>query len=145
VIQPDGSFRCWLAIKPKTKERPRLGRKRKAYTPAATREFEHEVGQLYLEAGGPLFEGQVEVTVELLKDGIWFTIRDATVPRPKSPTGDLDNYQKSLFDGLNKVAFNDDRQIVLVTACKGTLDQSVDIACIPPLELDMTTDTEEAA
>jgi crossover junction endodeoxyribonuclease RusA len=119
-ILEDGGFRCFLQVKPKTKQRPRLARGRKAYTPQATREFEHEIGQLYLEAGGPSFDGQVEVTAEFMKDGIMLTIRDS-VPRPKSPTGDLDNYCKSLLDGLNGKAFPDDRQVVYLVACKGPL------------------------
>ena len=37
---------------------------------------------------------------------------EADVDVPKSPLlGDIDNYAKSILDGLNGVAFDDDKQV----------------------------------
>lgn len=137
----DGSFTMWVPVKPRTKQRPRLGRRRKAYTPQATKDAEATLADAYRTVGGPHFgAAQVEMTVEYLKAGQRITIRESACARPKSPTGDLDNYLKLTSDALNGVAWDDDRQVVVVVGVKGDLDPHWK----PPLDTTMTNDTDEA-
>lgn len=86
--------------RPVAKGRPRFGRGR-AYTPGITRAWEEAVGWAYKESGGPLFRGPVEV-------GLVF--------RAYAWPGDLDNLQKALLDGLNGLAWADDRQVRVLEA-----------------------------
>jgi len=103
-----------IRIRPVTKGRPRLGRRRRAFTPARTVEFEQEVARQFREQHpdmepmiGPLGmriiygSNHIEVTIWELE----------TSCRPKYVTGDIDNYGKSAQDGLNGVAYVDDKQI----------------------------------
>jgi crossover junction endodeoxyribonuclease RusA len=99
---------------PVPKGRPRLGRGH-AYTPSTTRAWEEHVGWAYKEAGGPHYAGHVEV--EMLF-------------RVKGQAGDLDNLQKSLLDGLNGVAWDDDSQVRVLRA---TL-----VVGVPPEGVDVT-------
>ena len=104
----------FLKIQPRTKQRPRLGRRRKAYTPAATIEFERAVKEAWLEQheGEPPIEGPCGMVTEIGTDYIYvevFPLEESQ--RPKYVTGDLDNYQKSIQDGLNGVAYGDDKQV----------------------------------
>lgn len=102
-----------IHVRPRTKQRPRLGRRRKAYTPAATLEFEAEVRRQWIEQMGdtPL-DGPVGMAVELGSNHISIEIWQLEEShRPKYVTGDIDNYQKSIQDALNGVAYHDDKQV----------------------------------
>lgn len=102
--------------RPKAKERPRLGRRRKAYTPEATIAAEEAIAAAY---DGPLFEGPVYVHVTYTFKGQTITIFDATDDEPdKLWQGDIDNLLKTTLDGLQRVAFADDRQVRRVLAHK---------------------------
>ena len=99
--------------RPRTKQRPRLGRRRKAYTPAATLEFERSVKEAWQEQHPeePL-EGPVGMCVEIGSDHIEVHVWElAESQRPKYVTGDIDNYQKSIQDALNGLAYVDDKQV----------------------------------
>lgn len=102
-----------------TKGRPRLGRRRRVYTPAKTEQFEREFARRWQEQNpdhelltGPLGmqvivgSNHIEVTVWELESGT----------RPKYIQGDVDNYVKAISDSLNGVAYNDDKQIHHVEA-----------------------------
>lgn len=87
--------------RPVPKGRPRLGvRGRKAfvYTPPATREYEKLVGWVAKAAGIKPLRGKIK---------IWITVYLAS-----GRDGDWDNYAKSICDGLNGIAFRDDRDII---------------------------------
>ena len=89
--------------RPVPKQRPRLGRNGNVYTPRQTREYERAVaraGRLFFKS--PYF-GPVSLHVHVYLAGV----RGA---------GDLDNYIKSIQDGLNGIAWRDDRQIVRLKA-----------------------------
>jgi Holliday junction resolvase RusA-like endonuclease len=90
-----------------------LGRKRKAYTPAATLEFEAAIKAAWIEQeGDEPFEGPVGMTVEIGSNHVEVEVHElAESHRPKHVRGDLDNYHKSIQDGLNGVAYRDDRQV----------------------------------
>jgi len=103
----------FLKIRPITKGRPRLGRKRKAYTPAKTLEFEHSIREAWIDQHGdtPL-EGPVGMSVELGTDYVDVQVWELEEShRPKHVTGDVDNYHKAIQDALNTVAYVDDKQV----------------------------------
>lgn len=99
--------------KPQVKQRPRMTRSGRTYTPKATLEAERIIAEQY---DGPLFEGPLRVEVVYLNDQQHITITELTDwDNISKLRGDLDNYVKTL-DGLNKVAWNDDRQIKEIRA-----------------------------
>ena len=86
--------------RPVPKARPRLGvRGRKAfvYTPPATREYEKLVGWVAKCNGCKPLNGPLAVQLHLFIRG---------------RSGDVDNYCKSILDGLNGVAYEDDDQVI---------------------------------
>jgi Holliday junction resolvase RusA-like endonuclease len=109
--------RITIPIKPRPKGRPRFARGR-AYTPPETVAFEHAVGVAWLESGGPCFDGPVEVELTFTKDSIEVCVRALDADRKSPLRGDVDNYAKSVLDGLNVVAFGDDRRVLRLTAEK---------------------------
>lgn len=97
----------------KTKGRPRLGRRRRAYTPAQTLEFEAKIREAWVEQHGDTpYDGPVGMTVEIGSDWVTVDVYELEEShRPKYITGDLDNYHKAIQDALNKVAYIDDKQV----------------------------------
>lgn len=101
--------------RPKVKERPRMGRRGAIYTPRHTSEYEEIVAKAY--GNGPIFYGPVEVWMTFHKEHTDVTVREADLESSKL-RGDIDNYAKAVLDGLNEVAFPDDRQVVKLVAVK---------------------------
>lgn len=101
--------------KPKAKGRPRAG-KYGMYTDKATREYEQAIKDAYVANGGPLFEGPVSMSVTFTKDKITITLNE--IDAISSLRGDIDNYVKSIMDGLNGVAYKDDGQVLNIRAHK---------------------------
>ncbi len=71
------------------------------YTPPKTVAYEHLIGLSW--RGRRRFEGAVKVTVKVIEGA-------------KGHPGDLDNYVKCLLDGLNGIAWVDDKQVVGIDA-----------------------------
>jgi Holliday junction resolvase RusA-like endonuclease len=102
-------------VHPQVKQRPRLGRRRKAYTPEATTIFEKVIRQGWTDeqVNGP------PVAVEITVGKDWIDVDVIEMPertRPVGVLGDADNYIKSILDGLQASvehygAFFDDRQV----------------------------------
>ena len=95
------------------KQRPRLGRRRKAFTPEKTKTFETAIADWYntyvAERFGALPLG---VEVEIDREGFWVHVYELDgFHRPIGIRGDVDNYVKSILDGLNTVAWDDDKQV----------------------------------
>jgi Holliday junction resolvase RusA-like endonuclease len=83
--------------RPQAKQRPRLYRGT-AYTPEATKQYELKMRNAYIDK----YEDYEPFTGELYVEiRVYFN---------KKNHGDLDNYVKTI-DGLNKVAWIDDKQI----------------------------------
>ena len=104
------------------KQRPRVNRNTgRIYTPGATSKYEKLVKESY--GDNPYFEDQF-ISVKIL---FKFSVPKSYSKKKRSealagnlrPTkADIDNYIKSVLDGLNKVAFLDDRYIYSITAEK---------------------------
>jgi Holliday junction resolvase RusA-like endonuclease len=105
-------------IRPIAKGRPRLSKRGFAYTPKRTAEYEKEIAESYK---GPLFDEQytLEVTLVFTDKGTSLNIIGHKNPNYKHPLrGDIDNYVKSVLDGLNGVAWADDKQIIQLIVSK---------------------------
>lgn len=105
---------------PVAKGRPRFTKQGGAYTPAATRQAEWEIRAAWVAKypdmaplQGPLF---LEVDFALPQPKGIPLYRRHTASPSKKP--DLDNLLKAVTDGLNKVAFVDDAQVVQVVLRK---------------------------
>lgn len=106
--------------KPQGKARPRFSRRSNSiYTPKKTEMYEAQIAKAYKLAANGFTFGECPVE-------IWIT---AVFPKAKTskkeyPTikPDIDNIQKAVFDGLNGIAYNDDKQILTAvihkTFCK---------------------------
>lgn len=89
---------------PVTKSRVRGRRTGVYYTPAATRAHEARIGaaaRAALSGEPPWMNAKLEVIVRLF----W----------PSKRTCDVDNGAKAVLDGLNKIAYHDDRQVFRLT------------------------------
>lgn len=108
--------RVWIPVPVVAKQRARLGRRRRAYTPERTVHFENAIKAAYQAAdGGFHSDVPVGVEVDIEKDGFWIEVFELEQSvRPVGITGDIDNYQKSIFDGLHDVAYENDRKIEYV-------------------------------
>jgi Holliday junction resolvase RusA-like endonuclease len=111
----------WLPFPAVVKARPRLGRRRKAYTPQYTVDFERKVREFWHENGHHFGNVPVYVGVEIHKEGIQVTIHELEESvRPVGIKGDVDNYVKAILDGLQPhkahpeaglAAFVDDKMV----------------------------------
>lgn len=90
-----------------------MTRRGRVFTPEKTLLAEQAVAEQY---DGPLFEGPVAVEMRFAIDHTSIYISDLDYEPIKGLRGDLDNYVKMVADGLNGVAWNDDRQIKSIYA-----------------------------
>lgn len=98
--------------KPQVKQRPRMTRRGRVFTPQRTLEAEAALAAQYR---GPLFTGPIAVQMCLSADSTTIWIADLDYDPIRSLRGDLDNYIK-LLDGLHNVAFTNDAQIKSIYA-----------------------------
>ena len=111
-------FSVDIPFKPVSKGRPRFTGS-KVYTPKRTKTFENIVGTITRAK-------MCERRVKKLSGAVYILVKFVFKTNNKSlfgcsdytTTNDIDNLLKALFDGLNKVAFIDDRQITQVVAYK---------------------------
>lgn len=108
----NGTYCLVLEIEPQTKGRPRFG-KYGAYTPAKTRKYENELKAMIRSANPAMFVGPIIMEISFY------------MPRPKKPKykypavkPDIDNLQKALLDACNGLLYEDDAQIIELTARK---------------------------
>ncbi|MBQ3969841.1 MAG: RusA family crossover junction endodeoxyribonuclease [Clostridia bacterium] len=100
--------------KPQGKARPRFSNGH-AYTPKQTTDYERQIKNAFIAAGGQMIESEgviIEIDVYYKK-----TAADKKKTSPtKKP--DIDNICKIVLDGLNGVAYADDKQVISLTANK---------------------------
>lgn len=103
--------------RPQVKQRPRMSRRGKAYTPIKTHLAENVIGDGWT---GPKFEGPIYMEVQFDRNSSVVTvgILDEQEYGATPLRGDIDNYLKLVMDGLNGIAYDDDSQIRLVKATK---------------------------
>lgn len=99
--------------KPRVKQRPRMTRSGRTYTPQATLEAEQTIRDQYK---GPKFEGPVKVMILYMKDRQEITITDITWENTSKVRGDVDNLVKCTLDGLTGAAWDDDRIVKQIVA-----------------------------
>jgi Holliday junction resolvase RusA-like endonuclease len=111
------------------KGRGRVGKDAKGnarvFTPVATKNYEYLIRLVAgrVMAGRPPLEGPVDVDVAVMiaypNSGTKKKLTDAREGRSRPCTKpDIDNYVKSALDGINKVVFVDDNQVVTLHARK---------------------------
>jgi Holliday junction resolvase RusA-like endonuclease len=100
----------------KAKGRPRATKSGHVYTDASTREYEKAVAEAYRSSDGPKFDGPVQIKINVNVHYADVTIE--SIDNESKLRGDLDNYVKSILDGLNKVAYLDDKQVHMIEAYK---------------------------
>lgn len=108
----------WIPGLPRPKERPRATKGGKIYTPPQTKKREAAIAAAWLEAGLPRLEGPCTVELIFALEGTRVIVRDCDYPSGSMPRGDLDNLTKLVLDGLNKVAYKDDRYVLGLHAVK---------------------------
>jgi crossover junction endodeoxyribonuclease RusA len=104
----------FIETKPIPKGRPRMTRRGRVYTPARTLESEDIIRTAY---NGPKYETDVMLICTFSKDGIAINLHPLANGATKL-RGDLDNYIKLLMDGLNGVAWEDDKQVTVIIGSK---------------------------
>jgi len=114
---------------PKGKERPRVIRlqdgRPHAYTPTATKQREQRIAKAYLaNANGYRFKDKpIKLMLEFFYPipTSWTKKEKAkAIAGMKTPNvkPDLDNVSKLVMDALNGVAYDDDKQIIFMSASK---------------------------
>lgn len=112
------------------KARPRFShRSGTVYTPGKTKSYERQIAEAYEAQSGPCFEGAVTVIIEAVFSipKSWTRAKKAEAMEGKLTPGrpDIDNILKVVLDGLNGIAYEDDKQVMLVQ-CRKTY--SADLA-----------------
>jgi crossover junction endodeoxyribonuclease RusA len=108
------AYKLKVDSKPVPKGRPRMTRYGRVFTPATTLNAEAIIAQAW---NGPKYEGLVEVDCMFTPEGTTVTVTPVDGTQSKL-RGDIDNYVKLLMDGLNGVAWLDDKQVIVVRAEK---------------------------
>ena len=112
--------------KPQGKARPRFntytGRTR-TYTPSKTGAYEKFIALSYRQAAGKKLSGAIEIKIEC-----FYQIAKSHTKKNKAAMEsgeikatikpDIDNVAKAVLDGLNGVAFDDDKQVVKLEVSK---------------------------
>ena len=101
----------------KAKQRPRMSRRGRVFTPKTTHDFETAVAAGWNKRKR-FKDKPVSVSVELGKDYFLVHVQELDVLSPTALKGDIDNYVKSILDGLNGIAWDDDIQVRELKAIK---------------------------
>ena len=85
------------------------------YTPKTTAQAEARWREAWR---GPKFATPIEVDIVFYDEGTSITVTPVVLDETPKLRADIDNLLKLALDALNGVAWNDDRQVVKVTAVK---------------------------
>ena len=106
----------YIETKPIPKGRPRMTRRGRVFTPITTLHAEGIIAEAWT---GPKYEGLVKLDCNFTDKGIYVSVTPLDPEEQASKLrGDLDNYVKLLMDGLNGVAWLDDKQVHIINASK---------------------------
>lgn len=106
--------------RPVPKERPRHTKNGHSYTPPKTVAYEKLVAEAWRSTGATTFEGPIAVLIDLHPTHADVTVTEAPTTASRL-RGDVDNYIKSILDGLQGdvgMAFVNDRDVHMVAASK---------------------------
>jgi len=103
--------------KPVPKGRPRMTRRGRVFTPQRTLDAETLVAEAW--GDNTKFTGEVGIVMLLGSDGTLITVFPHEA-EPQKLRGDIDNYVKTIMDGLNGKAWDDDKQVTYLVAEKGS-------------------------
>ncbi len=117
-----------LGVPPK-KDRPRFSGKR-AYSTESNKMDDQRVKLSFKNSGHSQLNGLLSVTIEAIYTCPKSWSKKKTLEhlgQPKGTKPDIDNVVKGVLDGLNGYAYEDDNQVVQLTAVKryGTEDKTV--------------------
>lgn len=111
---------------PVGKGRPRFTKAGTPYTPLKTRDYENKVAFLYkMAAKGRKFQRHIPVAVEI-RAYYGIPQSDGKRQRERKLSGaimpckkpDIDNVVKAVLDAINGIAYEDDAQVVMISASK---------------------------
>ena len=108
----------------KGKQRPRFNTKTgRAFTPNDTINYENWIRHCYREQCGEMLEGSIKAEIHVYyKIPKSYTKKRVELIRQGKErpckTPDADNIAKVVLDSLNKIAFNDDAQVVELSVIK---------------------------
>ena len=113
----------YFDVPPAPKLRPRFsrqGNKVRVHKPAVTKKFEKMINTLAKD------QWKAEPLTGPIKVELTFYITRPKSVKRKHPTvrPDVDNYVKSVLDGMNQVVYGDDCQIISLTAHKVYREES---------------------
>lgn len=116
--------------KPQGKARPRFNTLTgRAYTPNKTGAYERLVALCYKQAGGKLLDGAIRIDIKA-----YYPIAKSHTKKNKAAMEsgeikatikpDIDNVAKAVLDGLNGVAFEDDKQVINLRIAKAYANEA---------------------
>lgn len=103
-----------VPMKPVPKGRPRMTRRGRVFTPQRTLDAEAIIREHW---DGPCYDAPVKIVCKFNKESVEVCVEPLKTV-PSTLKGDIDNYVKLLMDGLNGVAWGDDKQVMIIEAEK---------------------------
>lgn len=100
------SYSFTVEGRPVPKARPRVARGH-AYTPQRTKDYEELVRIAYKIAHGTKIDGAVYMKIRV----VYKAPKKSLLCHNRTKKPDLDNIAKSIMDGLNGIAYEDDSQV----------------------------------
>lgn len=109
--------------KPQGKARPRFTRQGRAYTPKNTVDYEGQIKQAYISAGGEMISDTAPILIRITA-----CFKKAKTNKMNYLTlkPDADNIAKAVCDALNGIAYHDDKQITSLTVDKVWADDGIE-------------------